>query len=96
MTLFNPPHPFEVLRQDVLPEIKLTITALAKHLGFSRGLLSNVIHCRVPISADMAVRLERAELGQARIWLGRQSANAYVRLSSRTTFQRFFRVVQAA
>lgn len=33
MTLFSPPHPGEALREDVLPEIKMTITALAKHFG---------------------------------------------------------------
>ena len=74
MKMFNPPHPGEALREDVLPEINMTVTALAKHLGYSRVQLSNVLHCRAPISADMAVRLEMAGLGKAHMWLGRQSA----------------------
>jgi addiction module HigA family antidote len=74
MTMSNPPHPGEALREDVLPEIKMSVTALAKHLRYSRVLLSNVIRCRASISPDMAVRLERAGLGKARMWLGRQSA----------------------
>lgn len=37
MTMHNPPHPGEALREDVLPEMKLSVTALAKHLGYSRG-----------------------------------------------------------
>lgn len=74
MKMFNPPHPGEALREDVMPEINMTVTALAKHLGYSRVQLSNVLHCRAPISADMAVRLEMAGLGKAHMWLGRQSA----------------------
>lgn len=96
MTLFNPPHPGEALREDVLPEIKMTITALAKHLGYSRVLLSNVMHCRAPISADMAVRLERAGLGKARIWLGRQSAYDLWQAEHKDNIPAISRVVQAA
>lgn len=74
MTMHNPPHPGEGLREDVLPEIKMTVTALAKHIGYSRVQLSNVLHCRSSISADLAWRLELAGLGKAHMWLGRQSA----------------------
>lgn len=58
----------------MLPEIKMTVTELAKYLGYSRGQLSNVLHCRAPISADLAWRLEMAGLGKAHMWLARQSA----------------------
>jgi addiction module HigA family antidote len=74
MTMHNPPHPGEALREDVLPEINMTVTALAKHLGYSRVQLSNVLHCRAAISADLSWRLELAGLGKAHMWLGRQSA----------------------
>lgn len=74
MTMHNPPHPGEGLREDVLPEIKMTVTALAKHLGYSRVQLSNVLHCRSSISADLAWRFELAGLGKAHMWLGRQAA----------------------
>lgn len=74
MSMFNPPHPGEALREDVLPDIKMTVTAVARHLGYSRVQLSNVLHGRAPISADLAWRLELAGLGKAHMWLGRQSA----------------------
>lgn len=74
MTMHNPPHPGEGLREDVLPEIRLTVTALAKHLGYSRVQLSNILHGRAAITADLAWRLELAGLGKAHMWLGRQSA----------------------
>lgn len=74
MTMHNPPHPGEALREDVLPEILMTVTALAKHIGYSRVQLSNVLHCRAAISPDLAWRLELAGLGEAHMWLARQSA----------------------
>ncbi len=74
MTIDNPPHPGEGLRGEVLPEIKMTVTALAKHIGYSRVQLSNVLHCRAAISADLAWRLELAGLGKAHMWLARQAA----------------------
>ena len=74
MSMHNPPHPGEGLREDVLPDINMTVTALAKHIGYSRVQLSSVLHCRAAISADLAWRLELAGLGKAHMWLGRQSA----------------------
>ncbi|MFJ5296406.1 HigA family addiction module antitoxin [Pseudomonas sp. NPDC088368] len=74
MTLFNPPHPGEGLREDVLPALGLTITALAAHLGYSRGQLSTVLNCRAALSADLAWRLEMAGLGSAKAYLAEQAA----------------------
>lgn len=74
MAMHNPPHPSEILREDVLPELRLSVTALAAHLGVSRPHFSKVIHGRAPISADLAWRLEQAGLGTARHWLAMQAA----------------------
>jgi len=73
MTLFNPPHPGETLREDVLPALNLKIAALARHLGYGREHLSRVLHGRAPISPDLAVRLERAGIGRAKTWLAVQA-----------------------
>ena len=74
MRMHNPPHPGEALRLDVLPALELSITALAAHLGYSRGQLSTVLNGRAAISADLAYRLELAGLGQARQFLAEQAA----------------------
>ncbi|MFC0225084.1 HigA family addiction module antitoxin [Serratia aquatilis] len=74
MPMLNPPHPGEALRLDVLPEIGLSITALAEHLGYSRSNLSAVLNGRATISADLAYRLELAGLGRARQYLAEQVA----------------------
>jgi len=73
VTMFNPPHPGETLREDVLPALNLKIAVLARHLGYGREHLSRVLHGRAPISPDLAVRLERAGIGRARTWLAVQA-----------------------
>jgi len=56
--MFNPPHPGETIRDDILPALALTVTEAARQLGVSRAALSRVINGRAAISADMARRLE--------------------------------------
>ena len=74
--MFNPPHPGETLREDVLPEMGLTITEAAKQIGVSRVALSRVLNGRAAISPEMALRLEAwlgvENGGSADVWLGQQ------------------------
>lgn len=74
MAMFNPPHPGEGLREDILPALGLSITALAKHIGYSRVQLSTVLNGRAAVSADLAWRLEIAGLGSAKSYLAEQAA----------------------
>ena len=74
MRMHNPPHPAEILREDVLPELDITITDFAAALGYSRVQLSKVLNGRASITPDLAVRLERAGIGQARHWLAMQAS----------------------
>ncbi len=73
MRMYNPPHPGELLREDVLPSLGFKIAALAPVLYISREMLSRVCNARSAISPDLAVRLERAGIGKARHWLAMQS-----------------------
>ena len=74
MAMHNPPHPGEILKHDVLPELGLSIVDAATALGVSRVTLSRVVNGRAAISADMALRLG-AWLGNgAEVWLRMQSA----------------------
>lgn len=70
----NPSHPGEILREDVLGELGLSVTNAAARLGIARVTLSRVINCRSGISPDLAVRLELAGVSTARSWLAMQSA----------------------
>ncbi|WP_067248320.1 HigA family addiction module antitoxin [Microbacterium resistens] len=68
-----PPHPGEILGEDVIGELGLTVADAAARLGVSRVTLSRVIHGHAGISPNLAVRLERAGVGTARAWLAMQS-----------------------
>ncbi|EPW2974734.1 TPA: HigA family addiction module antidote protein [Pseudomonas aeruginosa] len=74
MTMFNPPHPGEALREDVLPAVHMGVRALARHLGYSPRKLRTVVQARAPLTADLAHRLEQAGLGSARLYLAEQYA----------------------
>jgi addiction module HigA family antidote len=75
MVMKNPVHPGEILRQDVLADLGLSVGEAASRLGISRVTLSRVLHGHARISPNLAVRLEEAGVGTARAWLAMQSAH---------------------
>lgn len=42
--MHNPPHPGETIKEDVLPELGITVTEAALQLGVSRVQLSRFIN----------------------------------------------------
>jgi len=76
--MYNPPHPGETLREDVLPALGLTATEAAAQLGVTRAALSRVLNGRAAISPTMALRLEGwlgvENGGHADAWLAQQTA----------------------
>ena len=58
MLMFNPPHPGECLREEMGERI--TVTALAKHLGVTRAHLSTILNGRAGISPLMSLKLDEA------------------------------------
>ncbi len=67
-----PPHPGEILREDMLPHFNVTARELARHIGVSARKLETVLEERAPITQPLAKRLGTA-LGQgARYWLALQ------------------------
>jgi addiction module HigA family antidote len=72
MEMFDPPHPGEIVREDCLKPLALTVTAAAKGLGVSRQSLSEILNGRNGISTEMAIRLEKAGWGTAESWLRNQ------------------------
>ena len=55
--MYNPPHPGETLREDVLPALGLSVTDAAAQLGVTPAALSRVLNGRAGISPEMALRL---------------------------------------
>lgn len=69
----HPPHPGEILREDILPHLTLSRAELAQRLGLSARTLGEIINERRAVSLDIARRLGAA-LGQgARYWLSLQA-----------------------
>jgi antitoxin HigA-1 len=74
MPMKNPPHPGLSVRHDCIEALGLTTTAAAKSLGVSRQALNNLINGKNGISADMALRLDKAFGGGAETWMRLQMA----------------------
>jgi addiction module HigA family antidote len=69
---FPPPHPGEILREQVLPALGMHVKELAAHLGVSRQSLSGLINEKRAVSLDIAQRLGSALGNGARFWLALQ------------------------
>jgi len=57
---FDPVHPGEVLKEDVIAEAGLTVARAAEFLGVGRPALSAVLNGRASLSPEMALRFEKA------------------------------------
>jgi antitoxin HigA-1 len=69
-----PVHPGEILKEDILPSIGLSVTAAARALGVSRQLLHDVLSERRPLSAVMCLKLSRLLGGSPEVWMRLQAA----------------------
>ena len=69
MSMHNPPHPGEIVREECLEPLGLSVTKGAKALGVSRQTLSNLVNENAGISSEMAIRLEKAFGSDAETWL---------------------------
>ncbi|MES2128508.1 MAG: HigA family addiction module antitoxin [Pseudomonadota bacterium] len=70
----RPTHPGEILREDVLPALKMTQTELAKLLDVSRLSVSELVNEKRALSPDMAVRLGILFGNGPESWLRMQQA----------------------
>lgn len=55
-----PPHPGAFIREELLDELGLTVSEAAKVLKVRRATLSDLINCKTILSAEMALRIEKA------------------------------------
>ena len=75
MSMHNPAHPGEILKELVITPLELTITDASEHLNISRKTLSKVLNGRGAITPEMALRLELVfEKPSADHWLRLQNA----------------------
>lgn len=55
-----PPHPGAFIRDEVLDELHLSISQAAEVLGVRRATLSDLVNGSAALSAEMALRVEKA------------------------------------
>ncbi|MEW5821281.1 MAG: HigA family addiction module antitoxin [Cyanobacteriota bacterium] len=71
--MFNPPHPGEILREEYIKPLGLSVTEAAMKLGVTRKTLSSILNERSGISIEMALRLARAFNNTPESWLDMQT-----------------------
>lgn len=70
----RPTHPGAVLREDVLPALAMTQGEFARRLGVSRLTVSDLLHEKRALSAEMAARLGKLLGTTPESWLAMQTA----------------------
>lgn len=68
----EPVHPGEILREDILPALSMSKTAVAEALGISRQTLYDILNEKQPVTAEMAVRFGKLFGNGARFWANLQ------------------------
>ncbi len=64
-----PTHPGALLRQNVLPALRLSVTAAAEKLGVSRQALHAILAERAAVTPERAARLGKLCGNGAGLWL---------------------------
>ena len=68
----EPVHPGEILREDILPALPASKTAVARVLGISRQTLYDILSEKRPVTAEMAVRFGKLFGNGAGFWVNLQ------------------------
>lgn len=64
-----PVHPGEILREDVLPALGLSVSETAKRIGVSRQQLHRILACTHPVTVEMALRIGKLVGNGPGLWL---------------------------
>jgi len=69
-----PVHPGEILREDVLKNLGLSVSEAARRLGVSRQQLHRILASTHPITIEMALRIGKFAGNGPGLWLRMQQA----------------------
>ena len=69
----KPVHPGEVIREDIIKPLGLTVTEAADCLGVTRKTLSALLNGKASLSPSMAVRIGKATNTSPESWLYMQA-----------------------
>ena len=68
----GPVHPGKLLREDILPGLAMSKTAVANALKISRQTLYDILNEKQPVTAGMAVRFGKLFGNGAAFWVNLQ------------------------
>ena len=68
----TPVHPGEILKEDVLNSLGLSVSEAARRLGVSRQQLHRILSCTHPITVEMALRIGKLAGNGPGLWLRMQ------------------------
>lgn len=91
----RPVHPGAILREDVLPALKMTQKEFADWIGVSRLTVSEVLNEKRTVTPDMAMRLGKAVGNGPDIWLRMQQTLDLWELSQQGGYEQI-KVLNAA
>jgi addiction module HigA family antidote len=72
MTMHNPPHPGEFIRETYIEPFEISIRSLAGNLGVAASTLARIVSERSAVSPEMALRLSKAIGRSPESWLAMQ------------------------
>lgn len=85
MEMYDPPHPGEILKEDYLEPLGLSVTLAAAGLDVTRQSLSALINGRAGVSPEMALRLSKAFHTTPQLWLNLQQQYDLYQVRKRTS-----------
>lgn len=73
--MMPPVHPGEILKEDVMPSLHITVSEAARQLGVSRQSLHRIMGGSQPVTVEMALRLGKFCGNGPELWLRMQQAH---------------------
>ena len=80
-----PVHPGEIMREDILPALGLSVSEAARRMGVSRQQLHRILACTHPITTEMALRIGKFTGNGPGLWLRMQQAYDLWHVENRMT-----------
>ncbi len=87
-------HPGEILLEDFMKPLNVSINALSRHINVPPNRISDIVNNKRSITADTALRLGKYFNVSPEIWLDLQS-DYDIRLAQRTTWQKIEPLIRA-
>ncbi|MRW93908.1 HigA family addiction module antidote protein [Duganella sp. FT80W] len=70
----RPIHPGEILREDILVPLEMSVTAFARLLDLPPEVMTEIINEKRSVSAEVAERIKRRFGGDVDFWLRLQQS----------------------